>query len=54
MFFFFVEKKWDVPLDVTLESKVCTSCSEYVLSMILEDIMTSNDCSVDIPGKKKR
>lgn len=52
-FFFTIEKKWNTPLDVNLDSRVCNSCSDYVLSMILENRMTSNNCSVDIPGKYK-
>lgn len=53
MFIILKEKKWDIPLDCTMDSKICNNCAENVLAMILEKYMTTDDCSIDIPGKLK-
>ncbi|KAI9257420.1 ankyrin repeat-containing domain protein [Sporodiniella umbellata] len=46
------KKKWNTPLDIDPSSTVCNSCSEYVLSMVLENILTSEVSTSNIPGKK--
>lgn len=47
--FFFIEKRWNIPLDLSKDSKVCQSCAHNVASVLLEQKMT--DSEADIPGK---
>jgi hypothetical protein len=45
----FTEQKWNTPLDLCKESKVCPNCAKDVTAILLENEMASSE--IDIPGK---
>ncbi|KAG2201741.1 hypothetical protein INT47_002001, partial [Mucor saturninus] len=45
------KKKWNVPLDLTKESKVCHTCALDIATILLEKRMTSS--TIDIPDSLK-
>jgi hypothetical protein len=50
----YLEKKWNIPLDLKKEDKVCDNCAKQAATMMLEKRMTSEQNSIDVFGKLKK